>query len=162
MNSDNEEDAQDNGEQSEWVDITDFILNLEECTLDDSTINFSLENNTTDVTFSLFLTNELIEKIITETNKYASEYNTKKNNKNGIKRKSRLLPLIIQPTVTSQRGSHNNIIQNMSKKLIREVIQVFVVSSPWKLILYLKSLILFSKRKLQKEGHKHHQIYLLG
>lgn len=81
---------QDNDDDSEWEDITDLTPDLEECTLTDSTINIPIDDLSAEGIYSLFLTDEIIEKMVTETNSYALKHNTEKQNKNEMKAKSRL------------------------------------------------------------------------
>lgn len=86
-----EVDAQNNDVADEWNPITDLTPELEECTLNESTLNIPIEDISPAGIFSLFVTDEIIKNMVTETNKYASKYIAAKQTNNEIKRKSRLL-----------------------------------------------------------------------
>lgn len=85
-----EGDAQDNID-NEWDAITDLTPELEACTLNESTFNIPIEDISPAGTFSLFVTDEIIDKMVIETNRYATKYITEKQNNNEMKTKSRFL-----------------------------------------------------------------------
>ncbi|CAG5046964.1 unnamed protein product [Parnassius apollo] len=88
--SEEEEDAQDNS-VNEWDAVTDLTPELDACTLNESTFNIPIEDISPAGIFSLFVTDEIIDKMVTETNKYALKHIAEKQNNNEIKTKSRLL-----------------------------------------------------------------------
>lgn len=80
-NEDVEDDATDNGTENateisdsdEWVDITDAVPNFVEYD-GDPTINVPVTAETPTDFYKLFVTEEIIDKMVNETNKYAENY----------------------------------------------------------------------------------------
>lgn len=77
--------VQDEGDELEWKDISEEVPNINEF-IGECTINVSIDSKTPFEIYKLFLTDEIIIKMVEETNKYATSY----ININNLKPKSRL------------------------------------------------------------------------
>lgn len=79
--------CENNDNDDEWEDISEELPNIEEF-IGESLINFPIENKTPFEVYKLFLTEEIIKKMILETNNYAAKFIEK--NKRIKQPKSRL------------------------------------------------------------------------